>query len=121
MQIGELLRKARAAGWTATLCGSGHWRLEHPEASRAVIVPATPSDRRWHLNALADMRRVLPPQRKRARPVEPRPKRKPIPRSMPKPRPMIEIAAGETSPEERPSHRLPGRPAGYTSAWSRWF
>ena len=48
-------------GWTVAACGSGHWRLSHPDASRAVIIPATPSCSRWHLNALAEMRRVLPP------------------------------------------------------------
>jgi hypothetical protein len=82
MRIEELLRRARAAGWTATLCGSGHWRLEHSQASRAVFAPATPSDRRWHLNAFAEMKRALPPepkpertrvQVKRRPPAQPRP------------------------------------------------
>jgi hypothetical protein len=117
MRVEELLRKARREGWSVVLRGSGHFQLDHPEARRAVIVPATPSCSRRHLNAMADMRRVLPPQPKPKR-TSPRPKRKPI---MPKPRPVIEIAAGEISPEERPSLRLPGGPAGYTSVWSRWF
>ena len=60
MRVEELLaRHGRRAG-RPPCAARRHWRLEHPDASRAVIVPATPSDYRWHLNALADMRRVLP-------------------------------------------------------------
>ena len=117
MRVEELLRKARAAGWTATLCGSGHWRLEHPDASRAVVVPATPSDYRWHLNALADMRRVLPAEPKPER-AERRPKRRPAPR--PKPRP---VAVIEMEPEEMPlslpPRRIAGGPQDWRSPWSR--
>jgi hypothetical protein len=121
MRVEELLRKARAAGWTASLCGSGHFRLEHPDASRPVILPRTPSDRRWHLNALADMRRVLPPEPKPER-VRTRVKRRPPAQQVkPRPMPVIEIAAGEISPEERPPRRIAGGPAGYTSVWSKWF
>jgi hypothetical protein len=119
MRVEELLRKARAAGWTANLCGSGHWRLEHPEGSRSVIIPATPSDRRWHLNALADMRRVLPPQPKPER-GRPRIKRRPAPRPNPRPMPVIEMAP-EEAPLPLPPRRIAGGPAGYTNVWSRWF
>ena len=67
------------------MCGSGHWRLEHPKASQAVIVPASSSDHRWHLNALANMRRALPPEPKPGRTAK-RVKRRPAP---PKPRPVL--------------------------------
>jgi predicted RNA binding protein YcfA (HicA-like mRNA interferase family) len=117
MRVEELLRRARAAGWTATLCGSGHFRLEHPDAGRPVIVPATPSDRRWHLNALAAMRRALPPEPK---PVQVRPRAKRRPPTQPKPRPMLRI---EMAPEEvslpLPPRRIAGGPQGWRSPWSR--
>ena len=120
MRVEELLRKARAAGWTAALCGSGHWRLEHPEGSRPVIMPATPSDRRWHLNALADMRRVLPPEPKPER-VERRPKRRPSPPPK-RPAPAVVMELPEVEEElPLPARRLAGGPAGYRSIWSTWW
>jgi hypothetical protein len=116
MQIGELLRRARLEGWSATLCGSGHWRLEHPNASRPVVVPATPSDRRWHLNALADMRRVLParpkPERARARV-----KRRPPTQRVERPVPVLEVALPEQVP--LPSRRIAGGPQDWRSPWNR--
>jgi hypothetical protein len=117
MQIGELLRKARAAGWTATLCGSGHWRLEHPEASRAVFVPATPSCSRWWRNALAEMRRVLPPEPKPER-VRARVKRRPAPQPKPRPVPVIEMLPEEV-PLSLPQRRIAGGPQDWRSPWSR--
>jgi hypothetical protein len=113
MRVEELLRRARAAGWTATLCGSGHFRLEHPDASRAVIVPATPSDRRWHLNALADMRRVLParPKPERARVQV---KRRPAPQPKPRPIPVITMAPEEV-PLPPPLRRIAGGPQDWRS------
>jgi predicted RNA binding protein YcfA (HicA-like mRNA interferase family) len=55
----ELLRLARAAGWSAEVTGSGHLRFRHPHTAAFVIAPATPSDRRWRQNALAALRRAL--------------------------------------------------------------
>jgi hypothetical protein len=116
MRVDELLRRARAAGWTATLCGSGHWRLEHSQASRAVFAPATPSDRRWHLNALAEMRRALPPKPKPER-TSPRPKRRPAP-PRPRPVPILEMEEEEL-PLPLPPRRIPGGPQGWRSPWGR--
>ena len=116
MRVAELLRRAQRAGWIAAQCSSGHWRLDHPDASRPVIIPATPSDRRWHLNALAEMRRVLPPQPKPERP-ERRIKRRPAP--PPKPRP---VAVIEPEPDELlplPPRRIAGGPREWRSPWSR--
>jgi hypothetical protein len=117
MRVGELLRKARATGWTASLCGSGHWRLEHPDASRAVIVPATPSDYRWHLNALAEMRRVMPPEPKPER-AERRAKRGPSTQLKPRPEPVIEMVPEELS-LPLPPRRIAGGPQGWRSPWAR--
>ena len=117
MRVEELLRRARREGWSTALCGSGHWQLSHPEASRAVIVPATPSDYRWHLNALADMRRVLPAAPKVER-KERRPKRRPAPPPKPRTLPAIEIEPEEL-PLPLPSRRLAGGPAGHFNVWSR--
>jgi hypothetical protein len=117
MRVEELLRRARAAGWAATLCGSGHWRLEHPDASRPVILPATPSDYRWHLNALAEMRRGLPPQPKPVR-VRARVKRRPAPQPKPRPIPMIRMVPEEV-PLPLPPRRIAGGPQAWRSPWSR--
>jgi hypothetical protein len=114
-RVDELLRKARAAGWSATLCGSGHWRLEHPDASRAVIVPATPSDRRWHLNALAEIKRALPPEPKRER-AERRIKRRPTPPNRSVPVVVVELPEEVPLP---PPRRIAGGPHGWRSPWSR--
>jgi hypothetical protein len=119
MRVEELLRKARAAGWLVVLRGSGHWRLEHPEGSRPVIVTATPSDRRWHLNALAEMKRVLPPEPKPKR-TRARMKRRPEPRPNPRPNPRPISVIG-IAPEEVPipPRRIAGGPQDWRSPWSR--
>jgi hypothetical protein len=118
MRVEELLRRARREGWTTSLGGSGHWCLRHPDASRAVIVPATPSDRRWHLNALAELRRALPPEPKPER-TNPQPKRRPpAPRPNPRPVPVIETAPEELPPP-LPPRRIAGGPQAWRSPWSR--
>jgi hypothetical protein len=54
----ELLRLARRLGWRLDgLTGGGHVRLTKP-GRPFVIVAATPSDRRWQRNALAQLRRA---------------------------------------------------------------
>ena len=87
------------------------------------IIPATPSDRRWHLNALAEMRRALPPQPKPERPAAAR-KRKARPsRRVPAydwPEPLVVHRLPEPErrgyPDEPMHARLPGGPSsGYRS------
>jgi hypothetical protein len=54
----ELLRLARALGWSvAGLTGSGHLKLVRP-GCRPVFIANSPSDRRARLNALAQLRRA---------------------------------------------------------------
>jgi hypothetical protein len=120
MRIEELLRRARREGWAVTTRGTGHFQLDHQDASRPVIVPRTPSDRRWWRNALAEMRRALPPDPKAER-TSPRVRRKPMPRSTPKPRPIpaIEVELPEKLP--LPPRRIAGGPAGYRNIWSTWW
>jgi predicted RNA binding protein YcfA (HicA-like mRNA interferase family) len=116
MRVAELLRQARRDGWSTTPYGSGHWRLDHPDASRAVIVPATPSDRRWHLNALAEMRRVLPPQPKPVR-VRAYVKRRPPTQPVKRPVPALEVEQQVELP--MPPRRIAGGPEDWRSPWSR--
>jgi predicted RNA binding protein YcfA (HicA-like mRNA interferase family) len=42
MTVRELLRRARAEGWTVEKTRR-HYRLRHPKAARFVVVPGTPS------------------------------------------------------------------------------
>jgi hypothetical protein len=119
MRTAELLRQARAEGWTVRQCNGGHLELSHPLADQVIVMSATPSDRRWLENTRARMRRALPAEPKAERSAT-RPKRrraaKPVPR-----RPIMAIEhESEMVQEPPPPRRLPGGPAGYGSAWSRW-
>lgn len=86
MSPAELLRAACKAGWTAEPCRSGHWRLRHPEAKEAVVMPATPSDHRWLANARSDMKRALGKPEMQPTVKAPKPKAKASPSRTDKPR-----------------------------------
>jgi hypothetical protein len=116
MRTAELLRRARRDGWSIAPCGSGHWRLEHPDAAQPVIVPATPSDRRWHLNVLAEMRRVLPHEPKPVR-VHARVKRRPP--TQPVRRPVLVPETEHLVELPVPARRIAGGPQEWRSPWSR--
>jgi predicted RNA binding protein YcfA (HicA-like mRNA interferase family) len=59
MKRRTLVREAQREGWKVEVLGSGHLKLTHPEATRAVVIPAMPSDWRGDRNAKADMKRAL--------------------------------------------------------------
>jgi hypothetical protein len=127
MSARDLIRLAERDGWSITTTNGGHLRLEHPDATGPVFTGSTPSDRRAIHNALATMRRALPPEPKPA-PAAPRPKR----RSKPKPKPRqirdaIDWQAPPDPPEPHgvggsapraPRRPLPGGPSGYVM--TRW-
>ena len=118
MRVREFIRQIEGEGWTVRQRNGGHLELSHPDAHEVVIIAATPSDYRWHLNALAQMRRVLPPEPKSDKSGLRRIKRRPAPR--PKPRPVAPI---EMEPEEMPlplpPRRIAGGPQDWRSPWSR--
>jgi hypothetical protein len=121
----DLIRHATAAGWRVSRTSGGHLRLEHRDATMPVFTASTPSDHRAMRNALATMRRALPPEEK-PEPKVSRPKRK----GQPKPRDVsaaielyrpareIEPMHGGSAPR-RPSRPLPGGPSGYVM--TRWL
>jgi hypothetical protein len=57
--VREVIDYARSFGFTLRggLTGSGHWRLVH-RSGRQVIIPATPSGKRWKKNSEALIRRM---------------------------------------------------------------
>lgn len=58
-EVGDLIQKARAQGWTVIGSSGGHWIFRSPDKSQAqVIVPGTPSDYRSMKNAKSALRRA---------------------------------------------------------------
>lgn len=58
----ELLNRARRAGFSVSLAGSGHhkiWASGTPKQGRSVTIPATASDHRSLLNSVMTIRSVL--------------------------------------------------------------
>jgi predicted RNA binding protein YcfA (HicA-like mRNA interferase family) len=117
----DLIRLAERDGWTVSITNGGHLRLDHRDATMPVFAASTPSCPRALANALATMRRALPP--------EPKPEPK-VPR--PKPRRRVDSAievyrppadpqpphgVGGSTPR-RPPRPLPGGPSGYVT--TRW-
>ncbi len=55
-EIKKLLRRAKAAGWSATISGGGHIRLQHPEGG-LIFGPMTPSDHRSYKNFRSELKK----------------------------------------------------------------
>lgn len=53
----ELVEELRRLGVEVSLSQAGHYRAQ--TAIGSVVIPSTPSDNRWYLNAVADIRRKL--------------------------------------------------------------
>lgn len=53
----DLVKRARKKGWYVRFGGSGHIKMTPPDGSPTVVIPATPSDHRAHLNLRALLRR----------------------------------------------------------------
>ena len=62
MSARDLIRFAERDGWSASVTRGGHIRLDHPEATMPIFAASTPSDHRALANAIAMMRRALPPR-----------------------------------------------------------
>jgi hypothetical protein len=62
MSARDLIRFAERDGWSASVSRRGHIRLDHPEAAMPIFAASTPSDHRALANAIAMMRRALPPR-----------------------------------------------------------
>jgi hypothetical protein len=129
LRVNKFLRDLRTEDWSTALLPGGHYRAVHPLASARIFFAATPSDWRWVENTRRDMRRVLPPEPKPERPVEPRVRRKP--RAVPRPAPVRDYGEPllmhrlpeperRVYPPEPPlRRRLPGGPSGYRSCLAR--
>jgi hypothetical protein len=76
----ELQRFAERDGSTVRRTNGGHLRLTHRQATAPVFASSTPSEHHALANALAQMRRELPPERKSAKPM--RRKSQPTPRQI---------------------------------------
>lgn len=55
----DLIRWAKANGWVTTQAKNSHFRFRHPKGGPQVYCANTPGDYRSHLNALADLKRVM--------------------------------------------------------------
>ena len=57
-EVAEVITLAEAAGFTVDrYTGSGHYMLRNP-GGETMIVPSTPSGKRWKRNTLAEIRRA---------------------------------------------------------------
>ena len=57
-EVAEVIKLAVAAGFSIIrYTGSGHYKLMN-KGGDTMIVPSTPSGKRWKRNALADIRRA---------------------------------------------------------------
>ena len=111
-EMRDLIRRAKRDDWTVAARGSGS-DAPASGAGGAVVVSASPSDQRGDRNALAQMRRALPPEPK-PEPAAPRPKTKPRLKSRPRPVQRAPVAAAARAPgwvePREPSHAsLEGR------------
>ncbi len=55
----DLVRWAKDNGWQVDMTGGQHLRFRHPSGGKAIYTALTPGDYRSHLNALADLKRVM--------------------------------------------------------------
>jgi hypothetical protein len=125
LRVAELVRAARAEGWSAAVRPGGHLELRHAGTDAVIITSATPSDHRWWRNTLARMRRALPPAPPPKRPAKPKVRRKRIKsepaRAWPEPLAMHRLPEPERRfyPPEPVCARLPGGPSGFRSCLDR--
>lgn len=57
-EVREVIREAETAGFVMErYTGSGHYKMRHANGT-SIIIPSTPSGRRWKQNVLADIRRA---------------------------------------------------------------
>ena len=57
-EVAEVIKLAKAAGFAVErYTGTGHYKLKN-EQGDTMIVPSTPSGKRWKRNTLAEIRRA---------------------------------------------------------------
>src|SRR3954467_13118169 len=57
-QVKQLISDLRELGFEVAMNGGTHWQVVKDGTPAGLVIPSTPSDSRWYLNTVRDMKRA---------------------------------------------------------------